>query len=45
MAKSSSKTTTVKVNRDAGTGQFVTKKYADNHPKTTVTETVKKKKP
>jgi hypothetical protein len=33
-----------KVSRDAGTGQFVTKKYADNHPKTTVKETVKKNK-
>jgi hypothetical protein len=42
MAKKS--TTTTKVNRDAGTGQFVTEKYADKHPRTTVTETVKKKK-
>ena len=24
--------------RDAGTGQYVTKKYADSHPKTTVSE-------
>lgn len=34
----------VQVSRDAGTGQFVPKKYADSHPKTTVTETTKKKK-
>lgn len=30
--------------RDAGTGQFVKKAYADKHPKTTVSETIKKKK-
>jgi hypothetical protein len=36
--------TKVKVSRDAGTGQFVPKKYAESHPKTTVTETIKKKK-
>lgn len=32
--------------RDAGTGKYVTEKYADSHPKTTVKETdkVKKKK-
>ncbi|MCD6017666.1 MAG: hypothetical protein K0S53_787 [Bacteroidetes bacterium] len=30
--------------RDAETGQYVTKKYADSHPKTTVKETDKKKK-
>lgn len=29
--------------RDAGDGQYVTKKYADKHPKTTVKETDKKK--
>lgn len=29
------------VHRDAGTGKFVTKRYADKHPKTTVKETVK----
>lgn len=29
--------------RSAITGQFVTKKYADKNPKTTVKETVKKK--
>jgi hypothetical protein len=48
MAKSKStpnQETKVKVSRDAGTGQFVPKKYADTHPKTTVTETIKKKKP
>lgn len=28
--------------RDAETGEYVTKKYADNHPKTTVKETDKK---
>jgi hypothetical protein len=27
--------------RDAGTGQYVTHKYADKHPKTTVSETKK----
>ncbi|MGA9698127.1 hypothetical protein ACVBEE_06685 [Acinetobacter sp. ANC 3781] len=32
---------TKKVSRDAGTGRFVTEKYAQKHPKTTVTETVK----
>lgn len=30
--------------RDAGDGQYVTKKYADSHPKTTVKETEKPKK-
>jgi len=30
------------VHRDAGTGKFVKKAYADKHPKTTVKETVKK---
>jgi len=43
MAKSS-KTTTVKVNRSAKTGEFVSKEYAKKHKNTTVTETVKKKK-
>jgi len=33
---------TVKVNRSAVTGKFVTKTYAAKHPKTTVKETVKK---
>jgi hypothetical protein len=33
----------IKVDRDSGTGKFVTKKYADTHKKTTETETVKKK--
>jgi len=28
----------VTVRRDAGSGQFVTKPYADRHPKTTETE-------
>ncbi|MFZ0533008.1 MAG: hypothetical protein WAM09_07480 [Anaerolineales bacterium] len=27
--------------RDAGTGQYITKEYAKNHPKTTVKETNK----
>ncbi len=30
-----------KQHRDAGTGQYVKKSYADSHPKTTVSETVK----
>jgi len=29
------------VHRDSGTGQFVTKKYADQHPKTTERERVR----
>jgi len=36
---------TTKVSMDAGTGQFVPKEYAERHPKTTVTETVKKDNP
>ncbi|MEO5924791.1 MAG: hypothetical protein ABIR70_13290 [Bryobacteraceae bacterium] len=39
-----SKAKTVTHSRDAGTGQYVPKKYADAHPKTTVTEHDKKKK-
>jgi len=35
------KTITTKRGRDAGTGRFVTEKYADNHPNTTVVETIK----
>jgi hypothetical protein len=31
--------------RSAETGQFVTKKFADNNPKTTVKETIKTPKP
>lgn len=31
--------TTIKIIRRADTGRFTTKKYADNHPKTTVKET------
>ena len=31
------------VHRSADTGKFVTEKYADKHPKTTVKETIKKK--
>jgi hypothetical protein len=30
--------------RDADTGQYTTKKYAESHPKTTVKETDKKNK-
>jgi hypothetical protein len=32
------------VHRDAGSGQFVKKTYADKHPKTTVKETIKRSK-
>jgi hypothetical protein len=39
-----SKTTAVKVNRSAKSGEFVTKKFTKTHPATTVTETVKRKK-
>lgn len=35
------KTSTKKVNRDSGTGQFVTDGYAKTHPKTTETERVR----
>jgi hypothetical protein len=35
---------TVKASRSAVTGKFVTKNYAEKHPKTTVRETIKKKK-
>lgn len=35
------KTGSRKVSRSAKTGRFVPKKYADKHPSTTVTETVK----
>lgn len=31
----------IKKARDAGTGRWVTKEYAEKHPKTTVVETVK----
>ncbi len=34
----------VKANRSAQTGQFVTEKYAKSHPSTTVRETIKKSK-
>ena len=34
------KPATRKVHRDAKTGRFVTKQYAEEHPDTTVTETV-----
>lgn len=29
---------TITRHRDAGTGEYVTKEYAEKHPKTTVTE-------
>lgn len=32
----------VKIGRHAGNGQFTTIKYAKNHPKTTVVETIRK---
>lgn len=35
--------TKVKVGRSAKTGRFVTIKYAESHPNTTVVETIKKK--
>lgn len=43
MAKGA-KTITVKVNRSAKTGRFVTKAAVKRSPSTTVTETVKRKK-
>lgn len=42
MSNKKSDTKTVKVARDAGTGQFVTKVYADAHKRTTVVETVRR---
>ncbi|MDD3236678.1 MAG: hypothetical protein PHV37_01100 [Candidatus Gastranaerophilales bacterium] len=36
---------TTKQYRDADTGQYVTKSYADKNPKTTVSETSKHSKP
>ena len=44
MPSKQSKSGKTNVSRSAKTGQFVPKKYADKHPATTVTETVKKKK-
>ena len=43
--RGSSKTTTVKVNRSAKTGKFVTKDFAKKHKSTTVTERVRRRKP
>jgi hypothetical protein len=40
-SKKSTPPQTKKVARDAGTGQFVTKNYAQTHKKTTVVETVR----
>jgi hypothetical protein len=44
MAKSSSKPEKSVHYRDAESGQYITKKEAEKHPKTTVKETDKKKK-
>lgn len=38
------KKSTRKVHRDAVTGRFVTEDYTKKHPRTTVTETVKRPK-
>lgn len=38
MKKSTTQQKTIINHRDAGTGQFVTKRYTETHPKTTVTE-------
>ena len=43
MASSGRKSNTKTVVRDAGTGRFVRTKRADTHPKTTITQTVPKK--
>jgi len=40
----SKKTSTRKIGRDAGTGRFIPVKEAIRRPKTTVVETIKKKK-
>jgi hypothetical protein len=37
------KTITVKIGRDAATGEFTTVRYAQTHPNTTVVETIKRK--
>ena len=42
--KTTSKTEKSTHYRDADSGQYVKKEYADKHPKTTVKETDKKKK-
>jgi hypothetical protein len=39
-----SKTTKVKIGRDAGNGQFIPVKEAERRPKTTTVETIKIKK-
>jgi hypothetical protein len=44
MKKQTIKPETTIHHRDAGTGLYITKKYADKHPKTTVKETDKNKK-
>jgi hypothetical protein len=43
MAKTSKPSAPPPKYRDAGDGQYVTKKYADKHPGTTVKETEKPK--
>jgi hypothetical protein len=42
MSGKSKPTPKITVNRDAGSGKFVTPKYAKAHPKTTETEHYKK---
>ncbi|MEP7197889.1 MAG: hypothetical protein ABI851_15330 [Saprospiraceae bacterium] len=42
--KDNSETPKGSKNRDAGTGKYVSKSYADKHPKTTLNESVDKKK-
>lgn len=42
--KENPKPSTTTHHRDAESGKYVTKKYADKHPSTTVKETDKKKK-
>ena len=42
---SKSQESKVQVSRDAVSGKFVPKSYANSHPKTTVIEKIKKKKP
>ena len=41
--KSTEKSTKQTVHRSAQTGKFVTKEYADKHPKTTIKDSVNKK--
>lgn len=41
MSKKTPPPTKIKIGRDASSGEFVTVKYAETHPKTTVVETIK----